>query len=69
MIVYRLTRAPYANDLSGKGGLVAANRCNEKGTRVIYTAEHVSLAHLNPVDIPTDYVLVTIDTGNRGYHP
>jgi len=67
LIVYRLTRSAFANDLSGAGGLNAAGRCNHKGTRVIYTARHVSLAlaevlvHLELSEVPLDYVLVTIE--------
>ncbi len=67
MIVYRITRKRFATDLSGDGGLYAAGRCNRKGTRVIYTAQHVSLAlaevlvHLELSEIPLDYLLVTIE--------
>ena len=67
MIVYRLTRTKYANDLVGTGGLYAEGRCNHKGTPVIYTAERPSLAltevlvHLDSDQIPLDYVLVTIE--------
>ena len=67
MIAYRLTRSKYAQDLTGSGGLQAANRCNHKGTPVIYAAQHVSLAlaeklvHLELSEEPPDYVLVTIE--------
>lgn len=67
MIVYRLTRSAYARDLSGTGGLYAAQRCNYKGTPVIYAAQHVSLAlaevlvHLELSEVPLDYNLVTIE--------
>jgi len=67
LIVYRLTREKYANDPAGTGGLRAAGRCNRKGTPVIYTAEQPSLAlaevlvHLDPDQIPLDYVMVTIE--------
>lgn len=67
MIVYRLTRSAYARDLSGAGGLYAAQRCNYKGTPVIYAAQHVSLAlaevrvHLELSEVPLDYNLVTIE--------
>jgi len=66
LIVYRLTRNKYALDLTGAGGLRAGGRCNHKGTPVIYTAQHVSLAvaealvHLDPDEVPDDYALVTI---------
>ena len=67
MIVYRITRTKFASDLSGAGGLLAAGRCNAKGTPVIYAAEHVSLAlaevlaHLDPTDLPLDYSVVTLE--------
>jgi RES domain-containing protein len=67
LIVYRLTRRKYALDLAGTGGLRAAGRCNHKGTAVVYTAQHVSLAvaevlvHLDLDEVPADYVLVTIE--------
>jgi RES domain-containing protein len=66
LIVYRLTRRKYAHDLAGTGGLRAEGRCNHKGTPVIYTAQHVSLAvaealvHLDVDDLPDDYVLAAI---------
>jgi RES domain-containing protein len=67
VIVYRLTRAKYANDLAGTGGRYAAGRCNHKGIPVIYAAEQPSLAlaevlvHLDSDQIPLDYVMVTIE--------
>lgn len=66
LIAYRLTRRKFAHDLAGTGGLRAEGRCNHKGTPVIYTAQHVSLAvaealvHLDVDEVPGDYVLVTI---------
>jgi RES domain-containing protein len=70
LIAYRLTRAKYANDLIGTGGLHAAGRCNHKGTPVIYAAQQPSLAlaevlaHLDVDQVPLDYVLVTIEIPN-----
>jgi RES domain-containing protein len=67
LIAYRLTRSRYANDLAGTGGLYAGNRCNHKGTPVIYAAQQPSLAlaevlvHLDLDEVPFDYVLVTIE--------
>jgi len=67
VIVYRLTRAKFASDLTGTGGLYAAGRCNRKGTPVIYAAQQPSLAlaevlaHLDYDQVPLDYVLVTIE--------
>lgn len=67
MIAYRITREAFADDLSGNGGLRASGRCNYRGTRVIYAAQHVSLAlaevlvHLDLPELPLDLALVTID--------
>jgi RES domain-containing protein len=67
VIAYRLTRAKFANDLDGTGGLHASGRCNRKGTPVIYAALTPSLAlaevlaHLDFDQVPMDYVLVTIE--------
>lgn len=67
MIVYRITRRAFANELSGSGGLQASGRCHRKGTPVIYAAQHASLAlaevlvHLEVTELPLDYALSTID--------
>ena len=71
MIVYRITRKPFASDISGGGGLRASGRCHQKGTPVIYAAQHVSLAlaevlvHLEIAELPPDYMLVTIEVPDR----
>lgn len=71
MIVYRITRRTFANDLTGEGGLRASGRCHRKGTPVIYAAQHVSLAlaevlvHLEIAELPLDYMLVTIEVPDR----
>lgn len=67
MRVYRLSRAPYAHELSGKGAALGNNRWNSKGTEIIYTAESRALAlteilvHLNPQLIPKDFRLLEIE--------
>lgn len=46
MVLYRVSRAKYAKDLSGEGARLAGGRWNYKGTPIVYTAESRSLAAL-----------------------
>jgi RES domain-containing protein len=69
MIVWRLTRRPYA-DLSGRGGEVADGRWHTRGRPIVYCAGTAALTvlearvHLDlPLELlPDDYVLMKIDT-------
>jgi RES domain-containing protein len=67
LIAYRLTRSKFADDLAGTGGLYSANRCNRKGTAVIYASQHRSLAlvevlaHVSFDNLPLDYEFITIE--------
>ncbi len=68
MIVWRLTRRPYA-DLSGRGGEVADGRWHTRGRPIVYCAGTAALAVLEvranldlPLGLlPDDYVLMKID--------
>lgn len=67
MIVYRLTRLPYCNDLSGYGASMSpVNRWNSKGVSMLYTAANRALAfaevfvHLKLHRIPSDMMMVTL---------
>ena len=44
MIVYRISRRIYANDLSGIGAGLYGGRWNPKGINLVYTAGSISLA-------------------------
>jgi RES domain-containing protein len=68
MILWRLTRRPYA-DLSGRGGELSDGRWYSRGRPVVYCADSAALAilevrvHLDlPLDLlPDDYVLMKLD--------
>lgn len=49
MIVYRITRRKYANDISGIGAATYGGRWNKKGTPVLYTGESKEIALLETI--------------------
>ena len=62
--VYRLARVKFAaNPFDGEGSYRFGGRWSSPGTRMVYTAEHLSLAmleymaHLDPIRLPNDLVL------------
>jgi len=67
MILFRLTKSMFANDLSGNGARLFGGRWNSEGRPAIYMAATrslavlESLAHINPTNIPDDMVLLTIE--------
>ncbi|WEA03939.1 RES family NAD+ phosphorylase [Mucilaginibacter sp. SJ] len=66
MIVYRLSKQAYINDLSGRGAELNGGRWNSKGTAVVYTSSSRALAVLEvavhtPLGfMPSDYFMATI---------
>jgi RES domain-containing protein len=67
MLVYRLSRAKYANSLSGIGASMYGARWNSKGVEMIYTATNRSLAmaevavHFSLATMPVDYMMITVN--------
>ncbi len=66
--VYRILRKRYAKaPLDGEGAYRFGGRWSSPGTRLAYTAEHLSLAmleylvHIDPSDPPKDLVVVAAD--------
>jgi len=49
MLVYRLSKSKYADDLSGLGAAIAGGRWNKKGRAVLYCSESPALALLEIV--------------------
>jgi RES domain-containing protein len=68
MILYRLVRAVYADDLSGNGARLYGGRWNSEGKPMVYLASSRSLAvlealaHLNPTNMPDDFCMITLET-------
>jgi RES domain-containing protein len=66
MIVYRLCRQAYANDLSGYGAKISGGRWNSKGVAALYTSASRALCaieivvHVPAGIIPKDYFMVSI---------
>ncbi len=67
MIVYRLAKEIYADDLSGRGAEIAGGRWNSKGNPALYTGQSIALCvteiavHIPLGIIPKDYRLVHIE--------
>jgi len=71
MIVYRLSKEKYKEDLSGIGAEKYGGRWNNKGTRIVYTAESRALAtlevavHVALKSMPKNYYLTAIEVPNE----
>jgi RES domain-containing protein len=67
MIVFRLSKSKFADDLSGKGASKSGGRWNSKGTALVYTSESRALCtteiavHTPLGNLPADYVLITVE--------
>lgn len=67
MKLFRLCKAGFATDLSGKGAEVAGGRWNSKGTPLVYTSSSRALCllevavHLPLYLVPADFRLITLE--------
>jgi RES domain-containing protein len=67
MLVYRIAKRKYINDLSGEGARLYGGRWNKRGTGILYTSENRSLAtveylvHLPMTLIPRDLCIAGIE--------
>lgn len=67
MIVFRLSKSKFANDLSGKGAEKSGGRWNSKGTALVYTSASRALCtteiavHTPLGNLPLDYKLISIE--------
>jgi RES domain-containing protein len=67
MMVFRLAKKAYVNDLSGRGAEINGGRWNSKQTAMVYTSASRALAaieiavHAPPGIIPRDYYMLSID--------
>lgn len=70
MIVYRISRAKYARDLTGEGARLFGGRWNKKLSACLYTSESRALAlleytvNVNVDDIPRALSIITLDVPN-----
>jgi len=67
MLLYRLTKKKYKNDLTGTGASIMGGRWNSAGIKVLYTSSSIALAmaevlvHLNISEFPNDgYYILTL---------
>lgn len=71
MIVYRLAKTLYRNDLSGKGAEMVGGRWNSVGVPMLYTASSRALCttevavHTPLGVIPEDYHMITIEIPDK----
>ena len=67
MIVFRLSKTKFANDLAGKGAEKSGGRWNSKGTALVYTSASRALCtaeiavHTPLGNLPLDYKLILIE--------
>jgi len=71
LLVFRITREKYANDLSGIGAKQYGGRWNSMGVPLLYTSSSISLAvlenlvHLPKHLLPKDLVLISLEINGK----
>lgn len=71
MIIFRLCKAAFAKDLSGKGAELSGGRWNSKGTAMLYASSSRALCmaevafHLPLYLVPEDYRLISLEIPER----
>ncbi len=66
MVLYRITKKKYKNDLSGKGAELFGGRWNKKGTPALYTSQNRSLCvlellvHAPKFLVPKNQIILSI---------
>lgn len=72
MLVYRIQKAKYANDITGTGSTQVSGRWHQAGKLpILYTSSNISLAileclvHLPTVVKPPDLILLTIEVPDK----
>ncbi len=74
MIVYRVSKAQYADDLSGRGAELYGGRWNSRGIRMIYTSATRALctveiaANLSLGLVPPNYKLITLEFPSKSVY-
>ncbi|QJD97520.1 RES family NAD+ phosphorylase [Mucilaginibacter robiniae] len=67
MVLYRIAKCNYINDLSGTGARLYGGRWNSVGNAMLYLASSRSLAllevlvHLPPMLVPANYCILSVD--------
>ena len=71
MIVFRLSKSKYANDLSGNGAAISGGRWNSRGVAMIYTSDSRALCvteiavHTPLGNIPRDYKMIIFEISDH----
>lgn len=74
MIVFRITNAKYAQDLSGRGAEKAGGRWNQRGHPMLYTCQSRALAamelavHITLSTIEHDFNMLTIEVPDTPFY-
>tara|TARA_R110000744_G_scaffold237369_4_gene354856 strand:+ start:62034 stop:62495 length:462 start_codon:yes stop_codon:yes gene_type:complete len=73
MIVYRISKGKYKEDLSGTGAELYGGRWNNKGVKMLYTASSIALAmsevavHVPYGILPQDYFVISIEIPDSSF--